>query len=88
MPKPGYFQMMRMNKPKLCFGTCGVLWKTPGTPENIAHVKVYLKDEKYRDNVNQAWTKKFPDENDPGAPALRADLRGKVLFQIEVIAVL
>jgi hypothetical protein len=23
-----------------------------GTPENIAHVKVFLKNEKYRDNVN------------------------------------
>jgi enamine deaminase RidA (YjgF/YER057c/UK114 family) len=60
-----------------------------GTPENIAHVKVYLKDEKYRDNVNQPWIKMFPDEHDrPARHALRAELRGKVLFQIEVIAVL
>ena len=60
-----------------------------GTPDNIAHVKVYLKDEKYRDNVNQPWIKMFPDEHDrPARHALRGDLRGKVLFQIEVIAVL
>jgi enamine deaminase RidA (YjgF/YER057c/UK114 family) len=60
-----------------------------GTPDDIAHVKVYLKDEKYRDNVNGPWVKMFPDEHDrPARHALKVDLRGKVLFQIEVIAVL
>ncbi len=60
-----------------------------GTPDNIAHMKVYLKDEKYRDNVNRPWVKMFPDEHDrPARHALKVDLRGKVLFQIEVVAVL
>jgi 2-iminobutanoate/2-iminopropanoate deaminase len=60
-----------------------------GTPDNIAHMKVYLKDEKYRENVNGSWLKMFPDEHDqPARHALKVDLRGKVLFQIEVIAVL
>jgi 2-iminobutanoate/2-iminopropanoate deaminase len=60
-----------------------------GTPDDIAHMKVYLKDEKYRDNVNGPWAKMFPDEHDrPARHALKADLRGKILFQIEVIAVL
>ena len=60
-----------------------------GTPDDIAHMKVYLKDEKYRDNVNGPWVKMFPDEHDrPARHALKADLRGKILFQIEVIAVL
>jgi len=60
-----------------------------GGPENIAHMKVYLKDEKYRDAVNVAWLKMFPDEHDrPARHALKVELRGKVLFQIEVIAVL
>ena len=59
------------------------------TPDDIAHVKVYLKDEKYRDNVNGPWLRMFPDEHDrPARHALRVDLRGNVLFQIEVIAVL
>ncbi len=58
-------------------------------PDNIAHVKVYLKDEKYRDSVNAPWVKMFPDEHDrPARHALKVELRGKVLFQIEVIAVL
>jgi len=60
-----------------------------GAPENIASMKVYLKDEKLRDSVNKAWLKMFPDEHDrPARHALKVDLRGEVLFQIEVIAVL
>ena len=60
-----------------------------GAPENIGYMKVYLKEEKYRDSVNKAWVKMFPDEHDrPARHALKVDLRGEVLFQIEVIAVL
>lgn len=60
-----------------------------GSTDNIAHVKLYLKDEKYRDNVNGPWEKMFPDEHDrPARHALKVDLRGKNLFQIEIVAVL
>jgi enamine deaminase RidA (YjgF/YER057c/UK114 family) len=60
-----------------------------GTPDNIAHMTVFLKEEKYRDSVNQAWLKMFPTEHDrPARHALKAELRGQFLFQIEVIAVL
>jgi enamine deaminase RidA (YjgF/YER057c/UK114 family) len=60
-----------------------------GTTDDIAHVKLYIKEEKYRDNVNRAWLRMFPDEHDrPARHALKAELRGSVLFQIEVIAVL
>lgn len=60
-----------------------------GTPANVGYMKVYLKDEKYRDNVNGPWLKMFPDEHDrPARHAIKVDLRGKNLFQIEVIAVL
>ena len=60
-----------------------------GSVDNIAHVKLYLKDEKYRDNVNGPWEKMFPNEHDrPARHALKVDLRGKNLFQIEIIAVL
>ena len=60
-----------------------------GAPENIAYMKVYLKDEKLRDSVNKAWLKMFPDEHDrPARHALKTELRGEVLFQVEVIAVL
>ena len=60
-----------------------------GTPDNIGYMKVYLKEEKYRDSVNKAWLKTFPDEHDrPARHALKAELRGEMLMQIEVIAVL
>ncbi|MGH7828155.1 MAG: RidA family protein [Candidatus Binatia bacterium] len=60
-----------------------------GTPDNIAHMTVFLKEEKYRDSVNKAWLKMFPDEHDrPARHSLKVELRGEVLFQIEVIAVL
>jgi 2-iminobutanoate/2-iminopropanoate deaminase len=60
-----------------------------GAPDNIAYMKVYLKEEKLRDSVNKAWLKMFPDEHDrPARHAIKAELRGEVLFQIEVIAVL
>ena len=60
-----------------------------GTPANVGYMKVYLREEKLRDAVNKAWLKMFPDEHDrPARHALKAELRGDVLFQIEVIAVL
>ena len=50
---------------------------------------VFLRDEKYRDSINKAWLKMFPNEhNRPARHAVKADLRGEVLFQIEVTAVL
>jgi 2-iminobutanoate/2-iminopropanoate deaminase len=63
--------------------------KAGGAPDNIAHMTVFLKEEKYREAVNNAWLKMFPDEHDrPARHALKADLRGQMLFQVEVIAVL
>ena len=60
-----------------------------GTPENIGKMTVFLRDEKYRDSINKAWLKMFPDEhNRPARHAVKAELRGEVLFQIEVVAVL
>ncbi len=60
-----------------------------GTLDNIGYMKVYLKEEKYRDSVNKAWLKMFPDEhNRPARHAIKAELRGEMLMQIEVIAVL
>ena len=65
------------------------LGQAGGAPDNVAHMTVYLKDEKYRDSVNKAWLKMFPDEHDrPARHALKAELRGQLLFQIEIIAVL
>ena len=60
-----------------------------GTPENIGHMTVFLKDEKDRESINKAWLKMFPDEhNRPARHALKAELRGGLLFQVEILAVL
>ena len=60
-----------------------------GAPADIGYMKVYLKEERFRDSVNKAWLRMFPDEHDrPARHAVKAELRGEVLFQIEVIAVL
>lgn len=59
------------------------------SPANVGYMKVYLREEKYRDAVNKAWLKMYPDEHDrPARHATKVDLRGDNLFQIEVIAVL
>lgn len=59
-----------------------------GTTGEIGHMTVYLQEERYRDAINKAWLKMFPDEhNRPARHAIKAELRGGLLFQIELIAV-
>ena len=59
------------------------------SPDNVGYMKLYLKEEKYRDAVNKAWIKMFPDEHDrPARHATKVEMRGDNLFQIEVIGVL
>ena len=58
-----------------------------GTPDDIIHMSVYMKEEEYRDSINKAWLAMFPDEhNRPARHAITLPLRGQILFQIEVVA--
>ena len=60
-----------------------------GTPANIGHMTVYLKEERYRESINKEWLKMFPDKNDrPARHSIKASVRGEMLFQIELIAIL
>jgi enamine deaminase RidA (YjgF/YER057c/UK114 family) len=60
-----------------------------GTPEDIGHLTLYLKEEKYRDAVNKAWLAMFPDAaSRPARHAVKAEMRADVLFQVAVIGVL
>ena len=60
-----------------------------GDTDQIALMTVFLREENFRDSVNKAWLKMFPDDhNRPARHALKVEMRGDVLFQIEVIAVL
>ena len=66
-----------------------LLERAGGSPENIAHVTVFLKDLEYREHVNREWLKMFPDENDrPARHAVQADLPRGMLIQCQIIAVL
>ena len=59
-----------------------------GTTDDIVRMTVYLKEERYRDSINKEWLKLFPSEHDrPARHAIRVDVRGEMLFQIEIFAV-
>jgi 2-iminobutanoate/2-iminopropanoate deaminase len=60
-----------------------------GTPDDILRMTVYVQDEAYRESINKEWLKMFPDAHSrPARHALKAELRGGMLMQVEVIAVL
>ncbi len=60
-----------------------------GTTDNIGHMTVYLKEERYRESINKEWLKMFPSEHDrPARHAIKSEVRGEVLFQIEIIAII
>ncbi|MBI2997554.1 MAG: RidA family protein [Deltaproteobacteria bacterium] len=63
--------------------------KAGGTAQDIIKMTVFLREERYRDSINKEWLKMFPDKEDrPARHAIKADLRGEVLFQVEIVAVL
>lgn len=60
-----------------------------GSTDDIAKVTVFLKDMKHRELVNREWLKMFPDEEDrPVRHAIKADLPGELIVQLEIVAVL
>ncbi len=60
-----------------------------GSPDDIVRMTVYLKEEEYRDAINKAWLAMYPDAHDrPARHAIKSPVRGDMLFQIEVVAVL
>ena len=60
-----------------------------GTPDDIIRVTVHMRQEHYRDSINKEWIKMFPDAHSrPARHAMTTELRGDVLFQVELVAVL
>ncbi len=60
-----------------------------GKPDDIGHMTVSLKEERYRDSINKEWLKMFPPKEDrPARHAIQVNVRSEVLFQIDLIAVL
>jgi 2-iminobutanoate/2-iminopropanoate deaminase len=57
--------------------------------KDVVHVKAYIKDNNYRDALNEEWLKCFPDPHDrPARHTMVTDLPGGMLMQIEIVAVL
>jgi enamine deaminase RidA (YjgF/YER057c/UK114 family) len=65
-----------------------ILEKAGATPEDVAHVTVFLKDDSARPHVNTAWLQMFPDEHSRPArhTIVLENLAGHV--QIEAVAVI
>lgn len=56
---------------------------------DIGKVAVFMKDTSNRDAVNRAWLELFPDEHDrPARHAVKSQLGGNMLIQLEIVAVL
>ena len=59
-----------------------------GTPEDIIHVRILMKDRGQREAINKPWMAMFPDEHSrPARHALETNLGGQFLFQAEIVAV-
>ena len=59
------------------------------TLDHLARMTVFIKDESIRAAINEEWVKCFPDPHDrPARHTLIYDLRGGMLLQLEIIAVL
>jgi enamine deaminase RidA (YjgF/YER057c/UK114 family) len=64
------------------------LERAGGTTDDIVRKMVYLKEERYRESINKEWLKMFPSEHDrPARHAIKSEVRGEMLFQIEIFAV-
>lgn len=57
--------------------------------DHLARMTVFIKDESVRAAINEEWVKCFPDPHDrPARHTLIYDLRGGMLLQLEIIAVI
>ncbi len=59
------------------------------TLDDVAHMTVFIKDDSARAAINEQWLKCFPDPHDrPARHTLIYDLRGGMLLQLEIVAVI
>ncbi|MCY0877332.1 MAG: RidA family protein [Firmicutes bacterium] len=60
-----------------------------GSPADIGHMTVYVASEEIRSYINEEWVAMYPDPAArPARHALVTPLRGGVVAQVELIAVL
>lgn len=59
------------------------------TLDDVVHMTAYLKDDSLRDVLNKEWIAAFPDPHDRPARHVHIHpLRGAMLIQVEIVAVL
>jgi 2-iminobutanoate/2-iminopropanoate deaminase len=59
------------------------------TLDDVAHMRVYVKDDAYREHLNREWLRAFPEEHDrPARHTQLWNLPGGMLIQCEVVAVI
>ena len=58
------------------------------TLDNVVRMTVFIKEESARGAINKEWLERFPDPTDrPARHTLVQDLRGGMLLQLEIVAV-
>jgi 2-iminobutanoate/2-iminopropanoate deaminase len=66
-----------------------LLRKAGGDLGDVAHVRVLVAEEGFRSAVNEEWLRAFPNEHDrPARHTVVSQLRGGMLVQFEIVAVL
>lgn len=66
-----------------------LLKKAGGDLSDVGHVRVLVSEEGNRAAVNEEWLRAFPDAHDrPARHTVVSALRGGMLVQLEIIAVL
>ena len=65
--------------------------KAGGTPDDIIHLALYVKEQKYQEVLAPGWLKMFPDENNRPARETVVKTEGMYggrLFEVSLMAVL
>jgi 2-iminobutanoate/2-iminopropanoate deaminase len=66
-----------------------LLLKAGGDLGDVGHVRVLVNEERFRAAVNDEWLRAFPDaHNRPARHTVVSSLRGGMLVQLEIVAVL
>jgi len=75
---------------KFAFENMQALLKAGGaTLDDLAHMTVFIREESARAAINEQWLRCFPDPHDrPARHTLTYDLRGGMLLQLEIVAVI
>ena len=89
-PATGAFPDEPARQAELMFQNLRTLMEQAGgSLDDVAHLTVFVKDDAYREHLNQEWLKAFPDERDrPARHTMLWNLSGGMLIQCEVVAVL